>query len=142
MSSCGWFPLKHQEIVAWVERHRDTLPTTLAELAQYPMPFRTVIVNSVAPDVRVGLWTEHLRSSLTPESPLSAAQRAFVERSIAELPGLLAAPAPNPVMRDWESRMAEVFTRAEAGRIFATLGPPEPPEGLPLPPDAQPTPPA
>ena len=41
--------MKHEDIVAWVEAHRDTLPTTLAELSAFPVPFRKVIVNSVSP---------------------------------------------------------------------------------------------
>jgi hypothetical protein len=33
MASCGWLPLSYDEIVAWIEQHRDTLPITLDELS-------------------------------------------------------------------------------------------------------------
>lgn len=138
MSHCGWFPMRRAEIVAWVERHRDELPTTLAELARLPMPFRSVIVNTVEPERRTGLWTEHLQSFLGPASSLSTPQQEFVAATIRELPQLLSAPAPNPTMSDWEARAAKVLSRAEAATLFARIGPPEPPEGLPLPPDALP----
>lgn len=138
MSHCGWFPMRRGEILAWVERHRHELPTTLAELSQFPIPFRSVIVNSVEPERRLRFWTEHLQSFLTAPSELSAQQQEFVAATIPELPALLSAPAPNPVMTAWETRASKVFSRAEASRLFATIGPPEPPGGLPLPPDAFP----
>jgi hypothetical protein len=138
MSHCGWFPMRRDEIFAWVERHRHELPTALAELAQFPMPFRSIIVNAVDPERRARLWQEHLQSLLGPESELSSRQQEFIAATIPELPQLLSAPAPNAVMSGWEARASKVFSRAEASRLFAMIGPPEPPEGLPLPPDAIP----
>jgi len=128
--------MRRNEIVAWVERHQHELPSTLAELSRLPMPFRSIIVNRVDPERRVRLWTEHLQSFLGPASDLSSAQQAFVAATIPELPQLLSAPGPNPVISAWEARAAEVFSRADSGRLFAMIGAPEPPEGLPLPPDA------
>jgi hypothetical protein len=136
MSHCGWFPMRRDEILAWVERHRHELPGTLAELIRFPMPFRSIIVNAVEPERRVRFWTEHLQSFLGAGSDLSARQQEFLVTTIPELSLLLGAPAPNPVMSAWEARAAEVFSRAETARLFASIGPPEPPGGLPLPPDA------
>ena len=34
--------------------------------------------------------------------------------------------------------MRTMLTPTQASRMFGTLGPPEPPEGLPIPPDALP----
>jgi hypothetical protein len=138
MSSCGWGPVGYKAIAAWVERHRDSLPTTLAELSSYPISFRRVIVNAVPHDVRVSLWTEHMRTFIGPSSALDAQQQAFVEATIGELPTLLGAPGPNPVLSEWESRAAKLFSREQAGMIFAMVGAPEPPEGLPVPADALP----
>jgi hypothetical protein len=138
MSRCGWFPMRRSEILAWVERHRHELPPTVAELAQFPMPFRSVIVNAVEPERRISLWTEHLQSFLGSQSDLSVPQQEFIATTIPQLPELLRAAAPNPVMTAWEARASEVFSPAEASRLFASIGPPEPPEGLPLPPDALP----
>lgn len=138
MSHCGWFPMSRKEILAWVERHRHELPATLAELSRFPMPFRSVIVNAVEPERRVRFWTEHFQSFLGAQSTLSAAQQEFVASSIPQLPLLLGAPAPNSVMSEWEARMSAVFPRSEASQLFAMIGPPEPPEGLPLPADAIP----
>lgn len=140
MSSCGWFPMSQQEIRAWLHRHPEALPQTLDELARFPVAFRRVMINVVAPDVRVRLWREHLETFLRPESALSEPQRQMVAAAIPRLPDLLAAPAPNPVIVEWERQIAAVFSRPEAARVFALIGPPEPPEGLPLPPDALPAP--
>ena len=37
--SCGWFPMRRDEIEAWVEAHKSELPRTLAELATFPFRF-------------------------------------------------------------------------------------------------------
>ncbi len=140
MSHCGWFPMRHDEILAWVERHRNELPTTLAELSTYPMPFRRVIANAVDLDRRRRFWTEHLQSFVGPQSELTAEQQEFVLATIPELAKLLSAAAPNPAMSEFETRAKKVLSRQEAAQLFATLGPPEPPGGLPLPADAIPSP--
>jgi hypothetical protein len=139
MSSCGWFPLGPREIRAWLERHPEALPHKLADLARFPVPFRSIMVNAVAPDVRVALWREHLESFLGDSSLLTETQQSFILQTIPELSDILATPAPNPVIVEWERRMAAVFAREDAARIFGLIGPPEPPEGIPLPPDALPS---
>ena len=139
--SCGWFPLRHDEILEWVEAHRDTLPTTVAELAVFPVAFRRVIVNSVTHEQRTRLWQEHLESFLAPESALSVEQRTFVESTISALPEVFGSPLPEAQkrIRSMEEGMRGLFTRQEAAAMFGMVGPPEPPEGLPLPLDAQPS---
>ena len=136
MSGCGWFPMSWDQIRAWIDKHPESLPTNLAELCKYPVMFRRVMVNVVAPDVRERLWREHLESFLNDASGLSAEQQAFISATIPQLSALLAAPAPNPAMTEFEARARTLFTKQEGGRIFAMIGPPEPPEGLPLPSDA------
>jgi len=138
--SCEWFPLRPAQGAAWVEAHRDRLPQTLDELARLPMPFRRAIVNTVPPAVRTALWREHLASFVGPGSALTPEQQAFVRETIVELPVIFDGPdgVGHERARRLEARMAELLTRQQAARIFATLGPPEPPGGLPLPPDAAP----
>jgi hypothetical protein len=139
--SCSWFPLGPDEIRAWVERHRHELPRTLAELVRYPVPFRKAIVHAVAPEVRVALWGEHLAGFLAPGSTLADEQQALVRDAIAQLPTLVGVPVEEgrPRVRQLEERMRVLLTRQQAYEMFGTLGPPEPPEGLPIPPDALPT---
>ena len=138
MSSCGWSPLSPKQIADWLDRHPDALPRNLDDLVAFPMAFRRVMVSRVSPDVRVRLWREHLETFLTPDSPLNEPQRQLIVDSISRLPVLLASPGPNPVLLEWERQTASTFSRWEAALVFATLGPPEPPEGIPLPPDALP----
>ena len=135
--NCGWFPMDHGEILAWVEAHKDSLPKTLAELSAFPVPFRKVIVATVPSEVRLRFWRGHLESFL-PAATLTVEQRAFVRETANELSILLSAPGPNPTLNAWEQRASKLFSRHDAARIFGTVGPPEPPEGLPLPPDARP----
>ena len=137
MSGCGWFPMSWDQIRAWIDKHPESLPTSLADLCKYPVMFRRVMVNMVAPEVRERLWREHLESFLNASSGLNAEQQAFVSSAIPELSTIFAAGvAPNPTMTDFESRLSKVFSRKEASLIFGMVGPPEPPEGIPLPPDA------
>ena len=140
MSGAGeWSPLRPAQMDAWVERHRDALPQTIDELARLPMQFRRAIVNAVPPAVRVSHWQEHLSSFLGPDSELTPAQRALVHEAIVELPVIFDGDgAGHERAARLEARMAELLTRQQASRIFATLGPAEPPGGLPLPPDALP----
>lgn len=140
--SCGWFPLGWDEIQAWVARHRGELPRTLEELARYPIPFRKAIAAAVGPERRAALWHEHLETFLAPDAELTAPQRELVRDAIAEFPVIFGGERSEGErrMRALEDRMRVLITREQAHRIFGTLGPPEPPEGLPLPPDALPTP--
>jgi hypothetical protein len=140
MSSCGWFPMNPREIRAWLHEHPEALPRTLDDLAHYPMAFRRVMMGVVSPEVRAELWREHLATFLGSDSPFSPEQRELIAATIPELASLLAAPAPNPVMTEWEGRMSTVFSRQEAAQLFMLIGPPEPPEGIPLPPGALPSP--
>jgi hypothetical protein len=142
MGSCGWFPLPYDEIVAWVEAHRDSLPTTLDELSTFPVAFRRVIVNSVSPEQRTRFWEEHLRTFLEPEAELTTAQRAFVAEAIPALTGIFQSPQleAQAKMRPIEQRAIELLSRPQCAAIFGMVGPPEPPEGLPLPPGTRLTP--
>ena len=139
--SCGWFPMKHEDIVAWVEAHRDTLPTTLAELSAFPIPFRKVIVNYVSPEARTAFWHEHLTSFIGPDSALTPDQQALVRDAIDDLPFMFNARREEFEARAkaLENRMRDLFSQRQAAEMFGMVGPPEPPEGLPLPVDAQPS---
>jgi len=131
--------MSQRQIREWLARHPEALPRTLSDLVPFPMEFRRVMVGEVARETRVRLWREHLESFLRADSPLTAAQRQVVSDTIPNLHALFAAPAPNPTALEWEQKIATAFTRQEAAHVFASLGPPEPPEGIPLPPDALPT---
>jgi hypothetical protein len=140
MGSCGWFPLRPDQIKAWVDAHKHELPTTLAELSRLPIPFRKVIVNSVSPERRTAFWREHLDNFLAEGASLSAAQRELVTDAIAELPAIFGGTRVEGQehMRALEVRMRELLSQEQAIAMFGTVGPPEPPEGLPIPPDAWP----
>ena len=142
MASCGWFPLPHNEIVAWVEEHRDTLPTTLAELSTFPVAFRKVIVNAVSPEQRTHFWQAHLRTFLEPQAGLTSDQRAFVTETIPLLSSIFGSPQleAQAKIRLLEERMRHLFSRPQCVAMFGMVGPPEPPEGLPLPPGTRLTP--
>ena len=140
--SCGWFPLPHHEILAWVQQHADSLPRTLDELSAYPVAFRRVIINVVSHERRAALWQAHLRTFLGADTALSAEQRVFVESAIEDLPQGFPGSLADVQARlgPLEERMRQVLTREQAAAMFGMIGPPEPPEGLPIPPGTSLTP--
>ena len=142
-SSCAWFPLGDDEIQQWVERHRAELPQTLEKLALLPIPFRKAVFRAVPADIRVNLWREHLASFLTSPSSWSREQKTLLMEAISEMPAIVGADAERgrQTGRDLKARLSELFTTEQALLMFGTLGPPEPPEGLPIPNDAFPHPP-
>jgi hypothetical protein len=73
-----------------------------------------------------------MQSFLGPESELTEQQRAFVREAIAEMPKMCATEIPEAqaMARKLEERMAPLFSRQLAFRIFAHLGPLEPPGGI------------
>jgi hypothetical protein len=132
--SCSWIPPEERRrAVEWVAANHDALPRTLAELSRFPMFYRTLIVGALPGDARLSLWREHLMAQVGDDSALDAAQQAFVRETCDVLPELFAERAPNPRIVAWEARMATIFERRQAAAIFAALGPPEPPGGLPVP---------
>ena len=142
MASCGWFPLPHDEIVAWVEEHRDALPATLAELSTYPVAFRRVIAQAVSPEQRLRWWQAHLETFLDPGAGLTADQRAFVAEAIPHLRDIFGNPLleAQTKVSALHERMAQVLSQRQCAEVFGMLGPSEPPEGLPLPPGTRLTP--
>ncbi len=135
-NACGCFPMEHEEIVAWVKAHEDVLSADLATIARYPVPFRKVIVKMVSEERHLALWQEHLAGASAADATLTDEQRAFVAETAAALPVIFSSAS---AMSDWEARTADRFTREQHFALFGSLGPPEPPGGLPLPPDAKPT---
>ena len=140
--SCGGFPLSHAEIERWVERHRDDLPRTLGELSLLPIPFRKVIVRAVSSEVRIALWRAHLATFLVPTAEWTPEQRGVLEEAVASMPELVGDHSEDSraCVRALATRLRRGFTRAEGAAIFGTLGPAEPPGGLPIPADAWPSP--
>jgi hypothetical protein len=110
----------------------------LEELARYPVPFRKAIVGAVRPEVRVSLWREHLSSFLSSDIGLTAEQQALVRDAIEELPEIVGVVSQEgqASLRTLDERIRSLLTRGLAFQIFGSLGPAEPPEGLPIPADA------
>lgn len=129
------FQMQFEAAIEWVDAHRDALPGDLVALSAYPMQFRRVIVNSVSPEIRAAMWCDHLRSFLEPDSELSDDDQAFLQNLIAELPAAFIGPAETARQRfvAFSNRSQGRFSPELAGRLFQTIGPPEPPGGLPLP---------
>jgi hypothetical protein len=116
------------------------LPHTLHELAAFPVPFRKAIVHAVSPEQRISFWREHLMTFVGPNATLTTEQRTLVWDALGMLPDIFGGSRVDGQarVRALEERMRELLTPEQAARMFGTIGPPEPPEGLPLPAGASP----
>ena len=123
------------QIYAWARAHKHDLPRTLAELAEYPMAFRRVIIGVVPSTLRIEFWQAHLESFLTDGSPLTSDQQQFVREALVALPAIFGAELEEAqrLAREQEQRMSALFPRETAHLVFGILGPPEPVDGLQLP---------
>ena len=119
------------EIIAWVMAHKEVLTADLETISKYPIPFRKVIVNMMPGDNRIAVWREHLAAAAAADPTLDDAQRAFVAECSANLHSVMHSESARDELA---ARSMQVLTTAQNSAIFATLGPPEPPGGLPLPP--------
>ena len=130
--------VEHEEIVAWAQAHPEVLSANLAMISAYPIAFRKVIVNLMSAPRRLALWREHLEAAAS-DPELSGAQKAVILETAAGLSDIFSSPSAK---REWQQRAGKLFSAAQQHALFGTLGPPEPPGGLPLPHDARPTAPA
>lgn len=135
--SCDWFPIPREEIDAWVAKHHADLPRTLAALSAYPIPFRKAIVQALPREIVASLWREHLLSftgSVDPEQ--NQVITDAVEAIATIFGGSDSAGTHLHALNDRIQQLvlAGVFSPQQIAEIFATLGPAEPPGGLPLPP--------
>ena len=131
-NACNRFPMDFHQIEAWVTAHPEVLQSNLEEVSKFPMQFRRVIVNMMSPEHRIAVWREHL-SAVAGEAELTGKQAAFLVDCAASLPEIFGSKI---AFEEWRLHAAALFTPPQRGRLFETLGPPEPPEGLPLPADA------
>jgi hypothetical protein len=137
--SCG-SPLQREAIRAWIEAHAADLPATLTELSEYPMVFRRAVARALPLEQRVAVWREHLLTVCSAFTSGTPAQRKLITDVIDELPALLSGDVARAEasMLTLQPRMRELLTHQQLVEAFASLGPPEPPEGLPFPPDTHP----
>ena len=74
-----------QQPVAWAQRHKSSLPTTLTELAAYPLRYRADIFRELPVGPRLQMVQEHLKDLLATRHDLSAEQRAYLQSLVERL---------------------------------------------------------
>lgn len=109
---------------AWVEAHRDALPTRYDDVVAYPVSYRRAIHEALPPKSRSGLWTEHLRRYAADRPQLTANQRTLVRRAqgvagdVATFQG-----EPPAELADISRAVREAFGPDEARAMLGVLGP-------------------
>jgi hypothetical protein len=65
---------------AWVAKHSSSLPSSLAELASYPLRYRVAIFRALPKERRLPMLHQHLREVLATRSgEFSVEQRSYLE---------------------------------------------------------------
>lgn len=110
----------------WVDRNRDSLPTSLDDLSAFPKEYRKEIFRILENPQRVKLWQDQLASLLTrADLELSAAQRAHIERArlVLRSPSVWesGSPANASAMALCEDVNA-LFTQEQASTFFHVPG--------------------
>ena len=136
MTDSCWLPGQREAAQAWIDAHRDALPSTLSELSAFPMMVRRAIARALPATQRVAVWREHLEMVCSVSRSGSPEQRALIADIVEQLPHLVGddLAQAEATFRPFEPRLLALLTREEAVEALATLGPPEPPGGIAFPP--------
>jgi len=103
----------------WVRTRAGRLPTTLSEIATFPVAYRQRIFDALPPGVKSALWHQHVDSVLRTES-FSHEQQAFIRESIALLtPSSYQLPRHHRFPRE---RAMQLFPRTQLKGVFVHLG--------------------
>jgi len=133
-----WAPLGPDEIAAWIDSHRETLPRSLNEVSKYPMDVRIFIAAALPPAPRTALWREHIEIFKSDEYELTSEQRRTVDYILENLSRMFEEDSPDfVVMKEVENRVRTAFAdNPRLGyRLICELGPSEPLGGIPMPTD-------
>ncbi|AGC46583.1 hypothetical protein MYSTI_05303 [Myxococcus stipitatus DSM 14675] len=114
-----------EQIQAWLDANKETLPTTLDDISRYPMEYRRAIQGALSPQQRVALWREHLRRYIASHPQLNARQLAALDLAMATLTPELYTPVDTPELLRAQAAMRDAFDPKEARLIVSTLGPPD-----------------
>jgi len=115
---------------AWVDAHRDNLPSTLEALQPFSAEYRVRIFNALPAERKAEIWHARLQQSLS--LPLTVAQKKLVEEAIGFVtPERYRKHERFPA--GWQEQVRKEFTNDQVVEIFQSLGPTqEDPEDGPL----------
>ena len=69
---------------AWVRAHAAGLPQSFEKFAQFPVPYQHAIFEALPPEGKAQIMAGRLRVALESERTLTAEQRAFLQRALAQ----------------------------------------------------------
>jgi hypothetical protein len=109
---------------AWVVAHTRSLPSTLEEIAAFPLEYREAIREALPPGTRSELWKAQFQRFLDTAPDLSEEQRAYVQSLIREFTpeNIERASLVNPDVFDVCERAPELFPSREQMQLFNVLG--------------------
>ncbi|MBY0491024.1 MAG: bacteriocin fulvocin C-related protein [Gemmatimonadaceae bacterium] len=134
-------PTPTKEVQDWLKLSSNVRPTTLSGIAAQPERRRRPLIAMLSAEEKVALWREHLSSFVLPSEQLSPAQRAIrlafrdslseaqiaqIRFAIERLPDVFDERKPLAARQKVANELCTfnrtLFSRAQAGAIFATIG--------------------
>jgi hypothetical protein len=113
-------------IAAWVERHRDDLPTTYDEIALLPFSYREAVMRTFSTVLVSALVQEHLQRSIEARPGMTSDQYAAIALARELMTPAWYEATPDERQRGsktWAARSRAVFDTPEWIRIFGSIGP-------------------
>ena len=110
----------------WVEANKDKLPTDYASFSEQPIPYRRAIYRRLPVATQQKLWSDHLNQYGRAHPDLTGEQRRVLSQAAAVIASAaFAQPHPQLTTKldSLSTAAITAFGKAEAGAIFATLGP-------------------
>jgi hypothetical protein len=109
-----------KEADAWVDAHRQNLPSSLEALQPFSTEYRARILNALPPEKQAEIWRARLQESLS--RPLTPAQKKLLDEALVIVtPELYRSGRGFPA--SWREQVRKEYSRDEAMQIFESLGP-------------------
>jgi hypothetical protein len=114
-------------VAAWIEEHRDALPTDYDELVQLPSAYRVAVALELPSAAASAILREHFRRAIASRPEMTAEQRELIAATSDFVsPAWVATERQTRVMA-WHAvfgqRIDRAFTLAERIRVFESIGP-------------------
>jgi hypothetical protein len=111
---------ERKEADAWVDAHRQNLPSSLEALQPFSTEYRSRILNALPPEKQAEIWRARFRESLS--RPLTPGQKKLLDEALLIVtPELYRSGRGFPA--SWREQVRNEYSRDEAMEIFESLGP-------------------
>lgn len=115
-----------QDFVTYMQAGGVPMPTTLAEISGYTMPYRRAFLRTMAPAAVAKLWQEQLRQAAATDEDLSPNQRKLLMTLANRLPTFMADSTGREQLLAMEPALIDMFGKEKSRTLFIQIGSDDP----------------